>query len=106
MRRHGDSIRDLRVRRFSAADFDRFDLILAMDRRNARDLRSLARTDHDLGRIRMFLAFAGGGEIQDPVELGREAFEQAYATMDVASEKIVRYLESRLTEPPSRRERT
>lgn len=39
--RRGHDISDLRARQFTAADFSRFDLILAMDRSNLRDIEAL-----------------------------------------------------------------
>ncbi|MCS6947629.1 MAG: hypothetical protein NZM12_08440, partial [Steroidobacteraceae bacterium] len=41
-RRRGYDLSALRARQIGAADFDRFDRILAMDRTNLRDLRRLA----------------------------------------------------------------
>jgi protein-tyrosine phosphatase len=99
MRRHGDSIRDLRVTRFSVEDFERHDLILAMDEHNLRELHSLASSAEQHRRIRLFRDFGDGGEVQDPVELGRAEFEETYAVIDQASESIVRHLETTLAAP-------
>jgi protein-tyrosine phosphatase len=86
MRRHGDNIRDIRVRRFSRGDFARFDLILAMDQANRRHLLSLARTDAERARVRML---SGRDEVPDPAELGPRAFELAYQAIDRASRVLV-----------------
>lgn len=42
MRRHGLEIGDLRARQFMPTDFERFDLLLAMDRNNLKDMRKIA----------------------------------------------------------------
>ena len=47
-----------RARQFSAADFERYDLLLAMDRDNLRDIRRVAPTDA-VERTALFLEWAG-----------------------------------------------
>jgi low molecular weight protein-tyrosine phosphatase len=93
MRRHGDSIRDLRTRRFSLEDFGRFDLILAMDEHNRRDLMSLARSDGDRARVRLL---GDGAEVTDPVDLGPQEFERAYQAIDRATDILVDRLTDQL----------
>ncbi len=54
----------LRARQVCAEDFDRFDLILAMDRENLSDLRAL---DPGGGAVlRLYLDPVGGGDVPDP----------------------------------------
>jgi protein-tyrosine phosphatase len=93
MRRHGDSISDLRARRFSLEDFGRFDLILAMDERNRRDLLSLACNDGDRARVRLL---GDGAEVADPVDLGPQEFERAYQAIDRATDILVARLAHQL----------
>jgi protein-tyrosine phosphatase len=95
-RRHGGNLRDLRVRKFSCVDFAEFDLIIAMDERNRRDLLALAVTSHDRQRVRVLLDYVGGGEIADPAERGTLAFEEAYRSIVRGSEGLLRHLEHRL----------
>ena len=59
--RRGYDLSDLRARQVTAQDFARFDLILAMDRRNLADLRALHRGPHP--GLRLFLDTA---EVPDP----------------------------------------
>jgi protein-tyrosine phosphatase len=46
-------------------DFNRFDLILAMDRQNLADLEALAPAD-TTAELRLFLDPLGGGDVPDP----------------------------------------
>ena len=55
--RHGIEIAGQKARKVSAADFERFDLILGMDRSNTDDLRALAPA-RGRGRVHLFLKFA------------------------------------------------
>ena len=48
--RHGYNF-DSRARQFSASDFDRFDLIVGMDKENIYDLLQQARTDSDRQKV-------------------------------------------------------
>ncbi|MEX0697023.1 MAG: low molecular weight protein-tyrosine-phosphatase [Dongiaceae bacterium] len=85
---HGIDLSGLRARRETAEDFDCFDLVLAMDRANRRDLRRLAPADAK-GRPRLLLDYApalGRLEIPDPFLGGpadyRLAFELIAAGVD------------------------
>ncbi len=64
-------------RQFTPEDFDRFDLIVAMDRHNLRDIRSLAIRPQ--GHVRLFSDFLPAGaapDVPDPY-LGEAGFERA-----------------------------
>jgi low molecular weight protein-tyrosine phosphatase len=45
------------ARTVTSADFERFDLVLAMDRSNARELRRLARDDEQRAKVRLLREF-------------------------------------------------
>ena len=62
-------ISDLRARQVTRDDFDRFDLILGMDRRNLRDLRAL-QPAHQCAELRLFLHSAQA-DVPDPYYDGR-----------------------------------
>ena len=70
------------ARQFARSDFDRFDLVLALDEENARDLRSLAPTDVARAKIRLLREFdkdaAPGAEVPDPYYGGPEGFERVF----------------------------
>ncbi len=77
----GIDISGQRARQVGPADFDRFDLILAMDRSNAEVLWRLAGRlgeDH-AAKVRLFMEFApetGVGEVPDPYYGGAAGFER------------------------------
>lgn len=68
-----------RARRFTTADFDDFDLIVAMDGANERDLRDMARTPDDLAKIVPMISFVKMAtrydHVPDPYYEGAEGFE-------------------------------
>lgn len=63
-RRLGLAMADLRARQVDMADFRRFDLILAMDRQNLRDLQAL--DPGGAARLALYLDPLGGGDVPDP----------------------------------------
>ena len=76
-RRRGYDIAGLRARQVDAADFDRFDLVLAMDRANLAELEAKV-TGNAKARISLYLEFApdaGVAEVPDPYYGGPEDFE-------------------------------
>jgi protein-tyrosine phosphatase len=63
----------------TAADFGRFDLLLAMDRQNLRDLRALAPDAEAAGRARLLRDWdpeGPGGDVPDPYAGGPRGFEE------------------------------
>jgi len=79
---HGIDISGQRARRMEPADFGRFDLILAMDQDNLKNLRKTAPADA-LGRLHLFNALALGSDkdIPDPYYGDREDFEAVYTML-------------------------
>ena len=69
-----------RARQFLAADFARFDLVLAMDRQNLADLRRLAQGVESPPRITLFRSYDSTApveaEVPDPYAGGRAGFEE------------------------------
>ncbi|WP_224815862.1 low molecular weight protein-tyrosine-phosphatase [Hasllibacter sp. MH4015] len=63
----GYNLSDQRARQITRADFNDFDLILAMDESNLVDLREIA---PDNARIELFRAPMGGGAVPDPYYTG------------------------------------
>ncbi len=70
------------ARQFVRGDFDCFDLVLALDEENARELRRLAPTDEARARIHLLREFdrdaAPGAEVPDPYYGGPEGFERVF----------------------------
>ena len=56
-------ISQLRARKFIEADFDKFDLILTMDRSNFNDIMQLAKNDVHSAKVKMALPM---GDVPDP----------------------------------------
>lgn len=73
----GYDLSALRARQLQAEDFRRFDLLLAMDEENLRDMRALAPPGFS-DRARLFLSHApdaGRQSVPDPYYGGPEGFE-------------------------------
>jgi protein-tyrosine phosphatase len=77
------------ARKVAFSDFEEFDLLLAMDEDNARDLRNLA-PDHAEGKVRLLREFdptavAGADlDVPDPYYGGPEGFEEVLDMVDRA----------------------
>lgn len=75
----GYTLADRPARRIVAADFEDFDLILAMDRGHLASLERIA-PDHASDRVRLFMDFADDGlprDVPDPWYGGTADFEHA-----------------------------
>ncbi|TXH81501.1 MAG: low molecular weight phosphotyrosine protein phosphatase [Rhizobium sp.] len=79
---HGIDISGQRARRLAPADFGRFDLILAMDQDNLKNLRKAAPAEV-LGKLHLFNALALGRDkdIPDPYYGDRDDFETVYTML-------------------------
>ncbi len=87
-----------RAWQFTAKDFDRFDLVLAMDTQNLRHLRLLAQgRTHDIRLFRSFDATAGeGAEVPDPWYGGDEGFHEVLDQCERACEGLLAYVKAQL----------
>lgn len=94
-RKHGLDISDQRARQFHAGDLEDFDLILAMDGSNLRNIRNLdGRQRHrEKTHLIMELAYPGAGtDVPDPY-WDDNGFEQVYHMLDDACEQIISLLQ-------------
>lgn len=76
-KKHGIIMDDLRARQVQAADYNDFDLILAMDKGHERELRHFAPKSHT-AEIALFLRYAGHPQVQevpDPYYGDQEDFD-------------------------------
>jgi protein-tyrosine phosphatase len=92
--RRGYNMAPLRARIVEAADFERFDLILAMDSNNFDVLRKRAPAAYR-ERVRLFLEFApdcGLDEVPDPYYGGPAGFEQVLDLVEEASRGLLTHL--------------
>jgi protein-tyrosine phosphatase len=77
------------ARRFDAADFARFDLVLAMDADNAADLRRIAPDADAAAKVRLLREFDAGTadgdrDVPDPYYGGDEGFGRVFDMVDAA----------------------
>lgn len=95
-RQRGYDITHLRARAVTDSDFERFDLILAMDRSNLENLLDRA-PESVRQRIGLFMDYAPGWpeEVPDPYFGGAEGFEQVLDMLEAASDALLDSLESR-----------
>ena len=85
-----------RARQFSRADFDKFDIIYAMDTNNYAHLISLASTEKERNKIRMILNEINPKAYQsvpDPYYGGENGFQDIYNMLDKACDKIIQNIE-------------
>ena len=90
---------DHRARQFKAVDLERFDLILAMDRDNERNIRALDRENRHAAKIRLFCDFCtdhSEREVPDPYYGGPEGFEHVLDLIEDGCEGLLREVKSRL----------
>jgi protein-tyrosine phosphatase len=90
-RRRGIDISALRARRVVAEDFELFDLILAMDDDNVRELQRLAPRDHH-ERIRLIMEYAPQAAqraVPDPYYGGGQGFEKVLDLLEEAADGLI-----------------
>ncbi|MGE5221096.1 MAG: low molecular weight protein-tyrosine-phosphatase [Omnitrophica WOR_2 bacterium] len=85
------------ARQFQPQDFDRFDLILALDKDNQRNLERLAEvTGHKvcIRLLREFDPLGGSGvSVPDPYYEGMEGFEEVYEIIARSCKGLLEHLE-------------
>lgn len=98
-RRRGIDLSPLRARQVSREDFERFDLILAMDEENLEELRRRADARYH-ERIRLMMEFAPDAPLRhvpDPYYGGASGFEQVLDLLEQAAEGLIAELRARRT---------
>jgi len=83
---------DGRARQFTSADFERFDLIVAMDSDNLDDLREQATLPHHHAKLRLlsdFLPADASRDVPDPYYGGVEGFEEVLDMVEQACDGIL-----------------
>lgn len=98
--RRGVDISGLRARRVRDRDFERFDLVLAMDEENLAALTEQAPDEHR-GKIRLLLEFAGdvaNRNVPDPYYGGMLGFERVLDLVEEAMAGLLDELERRAAE--------
>ncbi|MBK6847712.1 MAG: low molecular weight phosphotyrosine protein phosphatase [Proteobacteria bacterium] len=86
---------DGRARAFSRADFDRFDLVVAMDRSNREDLHALDPAGQYRDKVKLLSAFlppSAPPDVPDPYHGGAEGFERVLDLIEAACPAILHEL--------------
>ena len=90
------NLRDQRARQFSIADFNKFDIIYAMDKNNYAHLIALTRNQEERKKIRMILNETSPDlykSVPDPYYGGENGFQEVYDMLDEACTKIAIQIE-------------
>jgi protein-tyrosine phosphatase len=86
-----------RSRQFKAADFNQYDLILAMDSANYQDLVRLARDPTRANKVHMLREFDPQGgksaSVPDPYYGVLDDFEEVYTIIERSSQGLLQFLE-------------
>jgi protein-tyrosine phosphatase len=99
-RGRGYDLSPLRARQIDVRDFDRFDLLLAMDDENVSNLLRLCPPERR-ARVRLLMEFApegGGREVVDPYFGGNEGFEAVLDQCEAACRGLLTRLRAQLEE--------
>lgn len=86
------------ARQVRAADFERFDLLLAMDRGHLEELQDGCPPQHR-HKLRRLMEFAPAGladEVADPYYGGKQGFETVLDHIEAACDGLVRHIRSAL----------
>ncbi|MEX1211842.1 MAG: low molecular weight protein-tyrosine-phosphatase [Balneolaceae bacterium] len=92
--RHGVTLHS-RSRAFDPRDLDEFDLILAMDTENHRDILAHAHREEQSRRVRLMRDFdpeAKDPSVPDPYHGGLDGFERVYQILYRSSQQLLEHL--------------
>lgn len=94
MRDRGIDISDLRARQLRSRDFEEFDLLLAMDASNLRNMRAVAPSAALAEKAKLIMDFAPDHalrEVPDPYFGGDEGFVEVYDMLSVACANLLKH---------------
>lgn len=95
MKENGIDISDLRARQLQASDFEDFDLLLAMDQSNLKNMISLAPNANLASKAQLILDHApevGTREVPDPWFGEDQGFFEVYDMLDQACAKVIAHV--------------
>ena len=88
-----------RARQFQSADFNRFNLILAMDHSNLARLKKIAPSNLPSEKLMLFRSFDpecnGDQDVPDPYYGGAKGFEEVYSMVKRTCPPLLDYIKSR-----------
>ena len=99
--RRGVDLKSLRARRVTVEDFERFELVLAMDEQNKEFLLEIC-PEERRSRVKLLLEFApqlGWREVPDPYYGGSTGFEHVLDLVEEAAAGLLEHLKR--TQPPA-----
>ncbi len=99
---------DGEARQVTTADFEHYDLLVAMDRANARDLRALAPDEAARAKVRLFRDFdpdADSDEVPDPYYGGRRGFARVVEICRSGAAGLVDHLADEFDDRGTHRDR-
>jgi protein-tyrosine phosphatase len=88
--KYGIDITDQKARQFKTADLDNFDVVLAMDSANLKDLKSYAKHPQQKEKIQLIMNFArpqSNEEVPDPYYDNR--FQLVYELLNEACDGVI-----------------
>lgn len=92
-----------RARQFQSADFNRFNLILAMDHSNLARLEEIAPSNLSPEKLMLFRSFDpecnGDQDVPDPYYGGAKGFEEVYSMVKRTCPPLLDYIKSRFLSP-------
>ena len=88
-----------RAQQFQSNDFNRFSLVLAMDRNNLANLERIAPSTLPSDKLMLFRSFDpendGNQDVPDPYYGGAEGFENVYRMVERTCPPLLAYIKSR-----------
>lgn len=90
--KYGIDLTNQRARQFKVQDFNKFDVIYAMDAENYNNILKLASCKEDEEKVKLILNEIepnSNSSVPDPYYGGDEGFENVYQMLDLACERIV-----------------
>lgn len=87
-----------RAKQFSVEDFDRYDLVIALDRSHARVLNSWARDENDANKVSLLRSYSGPQnaeslDVPDPYYADQQMFAEVLRMVEDASDHLFQQLE-------------
>jgi len=91
---NGYSFDGIKARKVTEKDFEKFDILLAMDEKNVADLKKIAPIEH-VNKIQLFLDFGSKfdeREVPDPYYGGAQGFKYVLQLVEDASDGLLERL--------------